>query len=118
MDKAVLRPQRAAKSERRRARELSGQFSGRAKPHGREGAIGRRPSWPCKCQARGPGRHRLSGREHILAEMLHQSGNPRGNKQLMRFGADLKSVQAENCLVVCRITDKTFEGIPIIGVPL
>jgi hypothetical protein len=30
----------------------------------------------------------------------------------------LESVQAENCLVVCRITDKTFEGIPIIGVPL
>ena len=57
------------------ARELSGQFNGRAKPHGREGAIGRRPSWPRKCQARGPGRHRLSGRERILAEMLHHRGN-------------------------------------------
>ena len=32
-------------------------------------------------QARGPGRHPLSGRERILAEMLHQ----RGNEQLMQL---------------------------------
>ena len=46
-----------------------------AEPHGREEAIGRRPSWPRKCQARGPGRYRLSGRDRILTEMLHQRGN-------------------------------------------
>jgi hypothetical protein len=117
MDKAVLRPQRGAKSEWRRARELSEQFNGHAKPHGREGAIGRRPSWPRKCQARGLGRHRLSGREHILAEMLHQRGNRAVtnnscSSELMpmpilrdnptherrKSYVRLKSVQAENCL--------------------
>jgi hypothetical protein len=53
------------------ARDLSVGSSRRAEAHGREGAIGRRPSWTRKWQALGPGRHRLSGRERILAEMLH-----------------------------------------------
>ena len=92
MDKVVLKPQCGAKAERRQCQcirklppshcprwRLPGscrrQFKGRAEPHGREGAIGRRPSWTRKWQSPGPGRHRLSGRERILAETLHQRGN-------------------------------------------
>jgi hypothetical protein len=86
------KPQCGAKAERRQRqciRELPlsycprlrlpgscrGHFNGRAEPHRREGAIGRRPSWTRKVASPGPGRHRLSERERILAEALHQRGN-------------------------------------------